>query len=190
MLSKREIIKVFDVCTRCHQPTKYMYGKTYAPRIANEEEIYNGKKICRDCYNELKLFLKKDYRTNGKNFSISEIERIKIQIVHVNIKHSNTKSNFTFAIYADASQMRKPKTSGMGGNGKEFQIYRYFNDSYMSMFIPKDYFTHRLVGDLSKVRVVQRKILLSNQMFLDYAYECMADFLSILSPRILFYYGI
>ena len=187
MMMKEKILEVFESCERCGTPIKYLAHRHSVNEVVNRG-IYQhkGKQVCCDCKSYLQLGRRDDYRRKGNDFGIDCVSRIKVQIWHETFEQRSfnwhKKEHFTFTAYCDAER----KTGK-----KEFQIRQDFDDYYWHTYvIPKNFFIKRMQGRLDLIKIPEKLILLTNEDFLDFLYDCMNKTQSSLCDQILYEYGI
>ena len=119
------------------------------------------------------------YYSDGSEFGLDEITRIKIQITYYNTLY--------MFIYADAARQIRTPGRGLGGNGHEFITKKDFHEFEHALCIPKELFLAKMKKN-GRIKIPEKIKLLECDKFLDYAYKCMNN--TMAAPNVLYRLGL
>jgi len=119
------------------------------------------------------------YYTNGSEFGLDEITRIKIQITYYDALY--------MVIYADAVRQLRILGGARDRDGHEFITKKDFHEFEHVLYIPKELFLAKMKKN-GRIKTPEKIKLLECDKFLDYAYECMNN--TMIAPNVLYRLGL
>ena len=119
------------------------------------------------------------YYTNGSEFGLDEITRIKIQITYCD--------SLCITIYADAARKIRAHGGDRDRDGHEFITKKDFHEFEHVLYIPKELFLTKMKKN-GRIKIPEKIKLLKCDKFLDYAYECMNN--TMIAPNVLYRLGL
>jgi len=132
---------------------------------------------CKCWYNKFKL--ENDYSTKGSIFGIGNIKRIKLRFCHRSFSQECSKKSFRIFVYVNCNL-----------NNFEFSFKVNLYDYYLKFNnITRDVIKTRFAKNLNRVKVSERKLLVTNERFVDYVYDKTREVIEELNHMYIYNFG-
>jgi len=113
------------------------------------------------------LSVTENYICKGSDFGISSIKRISINIHHYSTEYCEFYPQRTFML--NVTIYRHVFGEGFDENCFSYDLTHFYD----SLKVPKERFDRLLTKNLNKIRIFDKKALLSSKKFVDYVYDCL-----------------
>ena len=174
----KNITNIQKTCCYCHIPVIYTKRKCGQEQTINigVTDIENKKYMCYDCYNlHYHLSITDCYFTNGQKFGIDDVKRIKLRI--------HCSEVFFFNVYADTAYERKARG---WGSPNEFS----FKIELSKFNVTVDSLKKVMTANLNRVKVPERKLLVTNEHFVMYVFTCIKETFRKIDKVLAYEYGL
>lgn len=135
---------------------------------------------CQCWYDKFKL--ENDYSTKGLVFGINNIKRIKLRFCHRSFSQECSKKSFCIFVYANTS---------CNSSNFEFSFKVNLCDYYLKFNdITRDVIKTRFAKNLNRVKMTERKLLATNERFVDYIYDKAREVIEELNHMYIYNFGV